>query len=228
MSRYEVIESKAWKHDDGRTASLYGAVPWTSASEEPRWKVVTRGYTIRDNMSGTVGIGRQPWKTRAEAQAWADKENKRLADLAASRGRPAHATKKGAGRSKKIKISTSRPIGWTITDPARPGWSETGTTTSGEIKEALKPHRHHAKKKSPAQLDREIAAVLVPFEGMRVLVTKVGAKRHGVLPGLHGTIKRVTSPDVRRGIPTSRARVLVSVHGSEFSTDWPTDALRVG
>lgn len=74
-----------------------------------------------------------------------------------------HATKKkAAGRPKKIKISTSRPIGWTITDPARPGWSETGTTTSDELKEAFQPKRHHTTKKktSPAQLDREIAEAL--------------------------------------------------------------------
>ena len=99
MTRYEVIESKAWKRDDGRTASIYGALPWVTPSEEKRWKKVTRGYTVRDNVQGTVGIGKQPWPTRAEAQAWADKENKRLAELAASRGRStkaAHATKKTA------------------------------------------------------------------------------------------------------------------------------------
>ena len=100
MARYEVIESKAWKRDDGRTASLYGAVPWTSPSEEKRWKVVTRGYTVRDNVQGTVGIGRQPWATRAEAQEWVDKANTRLADLARSRGAQGHATKK-----------TSKPLG---------------------------------------------------------------------------------------------------------------------
>lgn len=75
MSRYEVIESKAWRRDDGRTASIYGAVPWTSAGEEPRWEIATRGYTVRDAVSGTVGIGRVPWATRAEAQAWADEHN---------------------------------------------------------------------------------------------------------------------------------------------------------
>jgi hypothetical protein len=87
--------------------------------------------------------------------------------------------------------------------------------------------RQHATKKSPAQLDREITAALAPFEGMKVVVTKTGAQRHGVRPGLTGTIKRVASPDARSGTPTSRARVLVSVHGTEFSTNWPTDALKV-
>lgn len=93
---------------------------------------------------------------------------------------------------------------------------------------AAKPtSRQHATKKSPARLDREIAEVLSPFEGMRVVVTKIGAKRHGVRPGLTGKIKRVASADVRHGSPTSRARVLVSVHGTEFSTNWPTDALQI-
>jgi hypothetical protein len=75
MSRYTVIESKAWKCDDGRTASLYGAVPWTSEGEASRWKLVTRGYTVQDNVTGTIGIGRVPWPTRAEAEAWADVKN---------------------------------------------------------------------------------------------------------------------------------------------------------
>ena len=85
MARYEVIESKAWKRDDGATASPYGASPWTTASEEKRWKLVTRGYTVRDNERGTVGIGRQPWATRAEAQAWVDKETARRTELATTR-----------------------------------------------------------------------------------------------------------------------------------------------
>lgn len=78
MVRFEVIESKSWRRDDGRTASIYGAVPWVTPSEEKRWKMVTRGYTARDNERGTVGIGRQPWATRAEAQAWVEKETSRL------------------------------------------------------------------------------------------------------------------------------------------------------
>jgi hypothetical protein len=97
--------------------------------------------------------------------------------------------------------------------------------------------RHHAtKKKSSAQLTREINEALsrkvergeaAPYEGMRVLVTKYGAMHHGLRPGVRGVIKRVASPDVRFGPSTSRASVLVNVHGAEFSTQWPTAALRV-
>ena len=86
--RYDVIESKVWKRDDGATASPYGASPWTSTAEEKRWKLVTRGYTVRDNESGTVGIGRVPWATRAEAQEWVDTANaRRAAQLAAHEAR---------------------------------------------------------------------------------------------------------------------------------------------
>jgi len=70
--RYEVIESRRWQRDDGTTASLYGSVPWVSDAERARWAIVTVGYTVRDNQRGTVGIGRAPWATQSEAQAWVD------------------------------------------------------------------------------------------------------------------------------------------------------------
>ena len=77
----EVIESKAWKHKDtGATASLYGAVPWSGApgDQESDWKVESRGWTIRWE-DGTIGIGRQPFKTKQEAQDFLDKKNKKSA-----------------------------------------------------------------------------------------------------------------------------------------------------
>lgn len=101
MARFEVIESKHWVRDDGRTASLYGAVPWVSSSEEKRWKIVPRGYTVRDNERGTVGIGRVPWTTRTEAQAWVDKETARLEEA-----RQAHE----ARYSKKTPAQLQREI----------------------------------------------------------------------------------------------------------------------
>ena len=67
---YEVIESKAWKHKDGRTASLYGAVPFLSRADMLDWKIETLGFTVRNNKTNTVGIGRTPWATKAEAEAW--------------------------------------------------------------------------------------------------------------------------------------------------------------
>lgn len=72
MERYQVVESQVWQRDDGAKASIYGACPWTSAADKPRWQIVRNGYTIRDNRLGTVGIGRPPFKTHAEAQGWID------------------------------------------------------------------------------------------------------------------------------------------------------------
>lgn len=80
--RYEVIESKRWVNTvTGRTASLYGAVPWTTEAEKDQWTVQSAGWTVRDNKNGTVGIGRLPWPTKEEAQTWANKENARLEEI---------------------------------------------------------------------------------------------------------------------------------------------------
>ena len=67
MTKYEVIESKHWKHCSGLTASVYGSVPWTSEADKIHWSIETVGYTIRNNVAGTVGIGRKPFKTYQEA-----------------------------------------------------------------------------------------------------------------------------------------------------------------
>lgn len=66
MKILEVIESRRWKNTKtGRTASLYGAVPW-SGENDGTWIVETVGYTWKlDN--GTIGLGRTPAKTRDEA-----------------------------------------------------------------------------------------------------------------------------------------------------------------
>jgi hypothetical protein len=75
MKRYEVIESKCWRHTSGRAASIYGACPWLCDAERPEWSLEVRGFTIRDNLTNTVGLGRVPWSTREQAQAFADKHN---------------------------------------------------------------------------------------------------------------------------------------------------------
>jgi hypothetical protein len=82
--RYRVIESKRWVNKmTGATASVYGAVPWSSGADKPNWSVETVGWTVEDMKNGTVGIGRPPWKSKSEAQRWADEENERLAEIAA-------------------------------------------------------------------------------------------------------------------------------------------------
>lgn len=69
-----VIESKCWRHISGRTASLYGAAPWTSAADKANWSIESRGWTVQ-NPDGTIGCGKPPCKTQAEAQELADRLN---------------------------------------------------------------------------------------------------------------------------------------------------------
>lgn len=80
--RYTPIASYIWKRDDGMKASIYGACPWTSAAEEPRWKMVMTGWTVRDMKTGTVGIGKIPWDTKADAEAWIDEYESRMKEAA--------------------------------------------------------------------------------------------------------------------------------------------------
>lgn len=71
--KYEVLKSVCWVHvPSGNTASIYGAVPWTRDSEKKNWQHLDQGWTVRNPYNGTVGVGRIPWKTKEEAQAFAD------------------------------------------------------------------------------------------------------------------------------------------------------------
>lgn len=81
MARHgEVIPSRRWRHSSGATASPYGAVPWTGAPGDRKedWRLENVGWTIAWD-DGTVGIGRVPFPTQAEAQDWLDREHARLA-----------------------------------------------------------------------------------------------------------------------------------------------------
>jgi hypothetical protein len=67
--KYEVVESKVLKHKvTGKIISIYSAV--TSADD---WEVVTTGWTVHNPYTNQTGVGRPPWATQAEAQAYADK-----------------------------------------------------------------------------------------------------------------------------------------------------------
>lgn len=78
MRVIEVIESRRWKGPNGRTASLYGACPWTSDAEKSQWTLETVGWTWRMS-NGTIGLGRVPAKTYEEAVAIMDAVNARHA-----------------------------------------------------------------------------------------------------------------------------------------------------
>ena len=75
----EVCESRVWRNGNGKTASIYGAVPWTGGPGDTRedWDLEVRGWTVRDMKTGAVGCGRPPFPTRDDAQAFADKYNAR-------------------------------------------------------------------------------------------------------------------------------------------------------
>jgi hypothetical protein len=67
---FDIIESKKWVCNDGRTASIYGSCPWVSDADRDQWKVQIVGYTVQHKKTGTVGIGRKPWETLEDAQKW--------------------------------------------------------------------------------------------------------------------------------------------------------------
>lgn len=76
MRIVEVIESRVWVNSrTGATASIYGALPYIGDGAE--WSIVADGWTwAMDN--NTIGCGRVPAKTRAEAEAFMAEWNGRL------------------------------------------------------------------------------------------------------------------------------------------------------
>lgn len=74
LMKYEVIEAKIWRHKNGRAASIYGACPWISASDRENWAIEHTGFTVRNTMDGTIGLGRMPFATHAEAAIWCQQQ----------------------------------------------------------------------------------------------------------------------------------------------------------
>lgn len=67
-AHYEVVESVHWRNAlTGQTTSIYGAVPWRTDNEALAWSRVSRGWTVKNPLTGQVGIGRPPCTTYAEA-----------------------------------------------------------------------------------------------------------------------------------------------------------------
>jgi hypothetical protein len=74
--RYTVEESRSYRHKaTERKVSIFGALPWRGDAEKLEWELVVNGFTIRDHNANTVGCGRAPWTTQAEAQTIADRWN---------------------------------------------------------------------------------------------------------------------------------------------------------
>ena len=65
---YEVVEYHYYQNVlTGETASIYGAAPWVSENERLAWTTKQGGWTVRNPLTGQVGIGRRPCATFAEA-----------------------------------------------------------------------------------------------------------------------------------------------------------------
>ena len=78
MQAYEVGESKVGESASGRRVSMFGALPWFTEAQKVAegWQLVTKGWTVRNPLTGEVGVG-HPASSKEEAQA-----------LAARLGRP--------------------------------------------------------------------------------------------------------------------------------------------
>lgn len=71
MVRYEIVPSRRWYNQStGASASIFGSTPWASEADRNHWQIVQNGWTIRDEQTGTVGMGREPFATHDSAQQW--------------------------------------------------------------------------------------------------------------------------------------------------------------
>ena len=73
--KYQVIESKVWRRVCGRSASVYGAAPWVSEADRPNWSLEAQGWNVQNPHNGQVGLCRPPFKSRAEAESYAESHN---------------------------------------------------------------------------------------------------------------------------------------------------------
>lgn len=94
--RGEVIPSRIWRHRSGAGASPYGAVPWTGApgNRKEDWHMEDMGWTIQWS-DGTVGIGRQPFTSKDDAEDWLRRHEERLSEARKIQEKYARRTRKG-------------------------------------------------------------------------------------------------------------------------------------
>lgn len=68
MNHYEIIKSKKWVNIiTNQTASIYGGVPYITENDKKHWVIKEFGWTLYNNKSNTVGIGRIPFTTYFQA-----------------------------------------------------------------------------------------------------------------------------------------------------------------
>jgi hypothetical protein len=71
-AKYEVVPHVYFKRDDGRTASIHGALPWHTEAERGRWRTVEEGFTVYNPLTNQYGTGREPFATEEAAQRYCD------------------------------------------------------------------------------------------------------------------------------------------------------------
>ena len=76
MNRYEVIPYMVWQHKTGKRVSIYGASPYRSDKDKEDWEIITDGWTIQDNHTNTIGMGRKPFKEELDALKLVNQWNK--------------------------------------------------------------------------------------------------------------------------------------------------------
>lgn len=69
----KAVPHRRWHHKpSGRTAGVFGAVPYTSEADKADWELVDVGWTV-EHPDGTRGVGRFAMDTKEEAEAWIEK-----------------------------------------------------------------------------------------------------------------------------------------------------------
>jgi hypothetical protein len=69
--KYEVIPARHYRCKcHGKSYGMVTALPHGKWED---FEVVTEGWTVLNPYTNQEGIGREPWKTRKEAQDYADK-----------------------------------------------------------------------------------------------------------------------------------------------------------
>lgn len=51
---WEIRESKRWVHTSGRTASIYGSVPYYTDADKENWSIESCGYSFFNTRNNTV------------------------------------------------------------------------------------------------------------------------------------------------------------------------------
>lgn len=70
MAKYQVVKALVLQHKQtGKVISFFSALPYGTSDD---WETIETGWTVYNPNTNERGVGLPPWKTEAEAQAYAD------------------------------------------------------------------------------------------------------------------------------------------------------------